>query len=50
MALALLSGYCWGAIRRIERPVSSELMRFHRREQTNKLRAIFRGLLKIPEG
>ena len=45
--LALLSGYCWGAIRRIERPVSSELMRFHRREQTNKLRAIFRSLLRF---
>jgi glycosyltransferase involved in cell wall biosynthesis len=45
--LALLSGYCWGAIRRIERPVSSELMRFHRREQTNKLRAIFRRLLRF---
>ena len=45
--LALLSGYCWGAIRRIERPVSSELIRFHRREQTNKLRAIFRGLLRF---
>ena len=45
--LALLSGYCWGAIRRIERPVSSELMRFHRHEQTNKLRAICRGLLRF---
>ena len=45
--LALLSGYFWGAIRRIERPVSSELMRFHRREQTNKLRAIFRSLLRF---
>jgi glycosyltransferase involved in cell wall biosynthesis len=45
--LALLSGYCWGAIRRRERPVSSELMRFHRREQTNKLRAIFRRLLRF---
>jgi glycosyltransferase involved in cell wall biosynthesis len=45
--LALLSGYCWGAIRRIERPVSSELMRFHRREQKNKLRAIFRRLLRF---
>ena len=45
--LALLSGYCWGAIRRIERPVSRELMRFHRREQTNKLRAIFRRLLRF---
>jgi len=45
--LALLSGYCWAALRRIERPVSRELMRFHRREQTNKLRAIFRSLLRF---
>jgi len=45
--LALLSGYCWAAIRRIERPVSPELMRFHRREQMNKLRAIFRSLLRF---
>jgi biofilm PGA synthesis N-glycosyltransferase PgaC len=45
--LALLSGYCWAAIRRIERPVSRELMRFHRREQLKKLRAIFRTLLRF---
>lgn len=43
--LALLSGYCWAAIRRMERPVSSELMRFHRREQMKKLRTIFSSLL-----
>jgi glycosyltransferase involved in cell wall biosynthesis len=42
---ALLSGYCWAAIRRIERPVTSELLRFHRREQMKRLRAIFRTLL-----
>src|SRR3981081_1052163 len=30
---ALLSGYCWAALRGLERPVSSELMRFHRQEQ-----------------
>ena len=42
---ALLSGYCWAAIRRIERPVSRELLRFHRREQMKRLRAIFRTLL-----
>jgi glycosyltransferase involved in cell wall biosynthesis len=29
--LALLSGYCWAALRRAQRPVSNELMRFHRR-------------------
>jgi glycosyltransferase involved in cell wall biosynthesis len=45
--LALLSGYCWAAIRRIERPVSGELMRFHRGEQLKKLSAILRTLLKF---
>jgi hypothetical protein len=44
---ALLSGYCWAALRTIERPVSSELMRFHRREQMKKLRAILRNLLRL---
>ena len=34
----------------MERPVSGELMRFHRREQMNNLRAIFRGLLKFQKG
>jgi len=45
--LALLSGYCWAALRRMKRPVSRELMRFHRREQMKKLRAIFRTLLRF---
>jgi glycosyltransferase involved in cell wall biosynthesis len=45
--LALLSGYCWAALRRIERPVSRELMRFHRREQMMKLKAVFRALLRF---
>ena len=45
--LALLSGYCWAAIRRMERPVSGELMRFHRREQIKKLRSIFSSLLSF---
>lgn len=44
---ALLAGYFWAAIRRIKRPVSRELMWFHRREQRKKLRAIFRTLLKL---
>ena len=44
---ALLGGYCWAAVRRIRRPVSRELMRFHRREQMKKLTAIFRSLLKF---
>lgn len=45
--LALLSGYCWAALRRMKRPVSGELMRFHRGEQMKKLKAIFRTLLRL---
>jgi len=45
--LGLLSGYCWAALRRMKRPVTPELMRFHRREQMKKLRAIFRTLLSF---
>ena len=45
--LALLLGYCWAAIRRVERSVTPELMRFHRREQMTKLRAIFRSILRF---
>jgi biofilm PGA synthesis N-glycosyltransferase PgaC len=43
--LGLLSGYCWAALRRTKRPVSQELMLFHRREQMRKLKAVFRSLL-----
>ena len=45
--LALLLGYCWAAIRRVKRPVTRDLIRFHRREQMKKLRAIFRTLLRF---
>ena len=45
--LALIGGYSWAALRRIERPVSRELMRFHRQEQMKKLRAIFRNLIRL---
>jgi poly-beta-1,6-N-acetyl-D-glucosamine synthase len=45
--LALLSGYTWAALRRVNRAVSPELMRFHRHEQMKKLRAIFRTLLRF---
>jgi biofilm PGA synthesis N-glycosyltransferase PgaC len=41
--LLLLAGYCCGLITRVERPIPSELMKFHRREQMQRLR---RGLLK----
>jgi phage gp16-like protein len=45
--LALLSGYHWAAIRRIKRPVTRDLIRFHREEQMKKLRAILRVLLTL---
>jgi glycosyltransferase involved in cell wall biosynthesis len=44
---ALLSGYSWASIRRIDRPVTRELIRFHRHEQMQKLRVIFRQLLRF---
>jgi poly-beta-1,6-N-acetyl-D-glucosamine synthase len=43
--VALGSGYLWALLCRTERPVSNELMRFHRKEQMQKLRAIFRSLV-----
>src|SRR5437588_5000576 len=46
---ALLTGYGWAAARRMRRPVSRELMRFHRREQMKKLRASFRALLRFEQ-
>jgi glycosyltransferase involved in cell wall biosynthesis len=42
---ALFLGYCWAAIRRVPRPVSDELMRFHRQEQMKKLKVIFNRLI-----
>jgi glycosyltransferase involved in cell wall biosynthesis len=44
--LAVGLGYVWAAVRRIPRPVSPELMRFHRGEQMRKLRAILTALVK----
>jgi len=40
-------GYCWAAMRRTKRPVSGELMAFHRREQMLKLRAILTSVLRF---
>jgi glycosyltransferase involved in cell wall biosynthesis len=41
---ALGLGYGWAAVRRLRRPISKELMAFHRREQMRKLKAIFRSI------
>ena len=45
--LALLLGYVWAALRKVNRVVSPELMRFHRHEQMKKLRAVFCTLLRF---
>jgi len=45
--LALLSGFCWAALRFEVRPVSRDLMRFHRREQMMKLKGVLGSLIKF---
>ncbi len=45
--LALGAGYCWAFLRRTPRPVSRELMAFHRKEQMVKLKAILKSLVRL---
>jgi hypothetical protein len=45
MSLGL--GYLWACLCRTERPVSPELMTFHRKEQLTKLKAILKSLLRF---
>jgi glycosyltransferase involved in cell wall biosynthesis len=45
--LSVLAGFVSAALRRTKRAVSPELMRFHRREQINKLKAILRSALRL---
>jgi hypothetical protein len=45
--LALGLGYCSALIRRTPRPVSRELMEFHRKEQMAKLKAILKSLVRL---
>lgn len=44
---ALLLGYVWAALRRMERPVSPALVKFHRHEQMAKLKNILASLLRF---
>jgi glycosyltransferase involved in cell wall biosynthesis len=46
-AIALYSGFLWAFIQQVKRPVSRDLMRFHRKEQMEKLKAIFGSILKF---
>jgi poly-beta-1,6-N-acetyl-D-glucosamine synthase len=45
--LALGMGYCWALLRQTPRPVSRQLMAFHRKEQLAKLKAILKSLLRF---
>jgi glycosyltransferase involved in cell wall biosynthesis len=44
--LLLLWGYFWASIKRMERPVSPELMKFYRAEQMKRLKNIFLKIVK----
>jgi glycosyltransferase involved in cell wall biosynthesis len=43
--IVLISGYFWGYLTRVKRPVSNDLMAFHRKEQMQKLKLIAKMLL-----
>lgn len=45
--MALFSGFVWAMIRRVKRPVSDELIRFHRREQMIKLKTILGSICRL---
>ncbi len=45
--VALGLGFCWAFLRRVPRPVSRELMAFHRTEQLAKLRGIMRSVVRF---
>jgi glycosyltransferase involved in cell wall biosynthesis len=45
--VALFAGFTWAALCRVKRPVSDELVRFHRADQMHKLKNIFRSVLRL---
>ena len=45
--LFLLAGYWWAWMTRVKRPISSELMRFHRHEQIERLRHLLLKAIRI---
>jgi len=42
--LSLFSGYAWALLSRVRRPISKELMHFHRAEQMRRLRNMFKRM------
>ncbi len=45
--VALGLGYGWATVRRLHRPISKELMAFHRKEQMRKLKVILKNKLML---
>jgi poly-beta-1,6-N-acetyl-D-glucosamine synthase len=45
--LSVLAGFCSAGLRRTKRAVTPELMRFHRKEQMKKLKAIIRSAFRL---
>lgn len=45
----LFIGYVWAGITRTDRPISQELMKFHRGEQINRLKQVFQRVFKSGE-
>lgn len=45
--LMLMSGYLWAFFCQTEKPVSEELIKFHRQEQRQKLKVILKRILKL---
>jgi biofilm PGA synthesis N-glycosyltransferase PgaC len=45
--VCLIAGYCWAWIKRLPRPVSPELMRFHRHEQLHRLMYFALSLFRV---
>ncbi len=45
--LALMTGYIWGWAVRMPRPISPELMKFHRGEQMTRLKDLLRGRMPL---
>ena len=46
-SLVTLSGYFWAFLTRTKRPISKELMKFHRDEEMRKLKAILGSLIRF---
>jgi biofilm PGA synthesis N-glycosyltransferase PgaC len=43
----MLGGYVWAMLRRVERPVSRDLVQFQRREQMERLKAFLLGVVEV---